>query len=592
LDALFFRGALDKDMCDKVRLMDATFVVTDLRFFDNAEGSGVQVSDGDLSTAEHQQHLAEFKVFALRLQAEQANWKRFLAARRDFDDSNQATLTRFREAAYDAMEQAVIDHASVHYSCACLATRSHMLSFLEQSLQGLAESPPAVAASTVLRVNVYNLPMLGQNYSRGLTEIAETIRNEATHHPSTSISIVFLPNTSEWGKGMEPSKQLHYMIAQARQNVIAKFHESEDSLTIIECVAMFDMSTMYSKDRELRVDFLCIFSSMTDDSETPISLFARSFLVRRRGVPGLLPVMHRKDYKDFTKAIIVIDGGNMDHALERRQWLSGVGLFRGILTALFKDMGLTKSTTCQVRDLTPYDDQLALAIIELNGPASDSSIPTLGYAAGTWKELPGALHIAAHIQANVEATLLRLINARTYILPGFRGAGQEPKIDEGLRPTIAEDSFKICNPRANDELPIRQAFYDQWSKNTATADLWKELVAAHDKEFNKTGVPFKVRRAAETPIEEMPDANAITIPPDASGPTSKEALLKESTCQEVKAFKSPASIIATETGQVYVAADEDTVLDKKDALFVLRGRFRVGQAAESLIGQGLEWHSW
>jgi hypothetical protein len=33
LEAMFRRGALDKDMIDKVRLMDADFNVNDLRFF-------------------------------------------------------------------------------------------------------------------------------------------------------------------------------------------------------------------------------------------------------------------------------------------------------------------------------------------------------------------------------------------------------------------------------------------------------------------------------------------------------------------------------------------------------------------------------
>lgn len=587
LETMFYRGVLDKDMLDKVRLMDANFAATDLRFVQDSPSLDVQVStDGQLSAAQREQLLAEFKVFTLKLQAEEATWKRYLAARMEFDDSNQAAMTRFREAAHDAMEKAINAHANTHYNVACLATRSHMLTFLEQSLKTLAESPPTVPASAVLRLNVFNLPMLGQSHSRMLSEICESIRNEAAHHPTTSLSILILPNTSEWGKGMEVNRALPSLVMQARQNVIAKLSEAGNSLTVADCVAMFDVNTMYSKEREVRTDFLCIISSQVDASDEPVSIFARSFLVRRRGVPGLLPVLHRKFFQDWTKAIMVHDHGNLDHTVERRQWFSGSGLFRGILSAVFKDMGLTSATTCQVRDFTPYDDQLALAIMEMNGPGVQASQPNMGYAAGAWKELPGSTHIRANLQASIIENLFRMLKGNTYILPGFHAVGPEPKVDISLRPTILEDSFKICCPRANDELPIRQAFYDQWSANVVTEPLWKDMILRHDLEFNPSGVPFKIRRAADTPLPEVPEANAITIPRDPAGPASKEALLQSSKCQEVQLSRGPCSIIVTEPGEVYVVAAEDTVIDNKEALFVLKGRFKIGQAATALMGQG------
>jgi hypothetical protein len=170
--------------------------------------------------------------FSVNLQAEQTAWKRYLAARMEFDDSNQSTLTRFREAAHDAKTRAMAERLNSNYPVACLATRRHALTFLEQTLQTLAETPPAVSPSAVLRLNFFNLPMTGQTHSRLLGEISETIRNEATHHPGTSMSIVFLPNTSEWGKGMEVNRGLASLVAQARQNVIAKIGEAVDGRAV------------------------------------------------------------------------------------------------------------------------------------------------------------------------------------------------------------------------------------------------------------------------------------------------------------------------------------------------------------------------
>jgi hypothetical protein len=365
LEAMFRRGVLDKDMLDKVRLMDADFNVSDLRFAQDVEGLGVQVSSGEaLSTAEREQCLAEYKVITLKLQAEQAQWKRFLTARMEFDDSTQATLTSFREAAHDAMEKAVTEHSSTFFSVECLANRGHMVTYLEQSIKIFAENPPATPVNDILRVNVFNLPMLGQAHSRMLPDIAESIRVEAAHHPTTAISVVFLPNTSEWGHGMQTGRQLNDKIASARGNVIAKLSEDVNGLVIVECVAMFDVDTMYSADRELRVDFILAISDQVDTGGKLQSIFTKSSLVKRRGVPGLVPVFPRKSFQDWTKAIMVHDHGNMDASTERRQWLSGSGLFRGIMLALFKDLGATASMACQVRDCTPYDDQLALAVME------------------------------------------------------------------------------------------------------------------------------------------------------------------------------------------------------------------------------------
>jgi len=527
----------------------------------------------------------------LTLLAEQATWKRFLATRVEFEDSDHSTLTRFREAAHDAKMRAVAEHLHSHYRVACLASRSHALTFLEQTLQTLAATPPAVPPASVLRLNFFNLPMMGQQHSRALSDISDTICCEATHHPSTSMSIVLLPNTSELGKGMDVNRGLAGLIMKARQNVIAKLGESVNGLTVVECVAMFDVNTMYSHERELRVDFLCIISNQVDAKGEHLNVFSRSFLVRRRGVPGLLPVMPRESFQDWTKPVLQLDHGNLDHTTERRQWLSGSGLFCGILSAVFTDMGLTSSTTCPVRDHTPYDDQLALAVMEMMSPPSQASRPKLGYSAGTWKDMPGGTLIHANLETMIAENLYKLVNMNKYTLAGFPSTGQEPRGDEHFHRAFFEDNFKICCPRANHELPIRQSYYDQLGTNAVTRTMFNNLVEEHDREFNKSGVPFKSRRTAETPLDEVEDANAITINPDSSWP-SKEVLLKESRCQEVKMARNPVHIIVNEAGEVFLEAQDDTIVNRNEPLFLLSGRVKVGQAATTLMAREGQWVAW
>jgi hypothetical protein len=55
-----------------------------------------------------------------------------------------------------------------------------------------------------------------------------------------------------------------------------------------------------------------------------------------------------------------------------------------------------------------------------------------------------------------------MAKAGVYNVPGTRPLGSEPKADEKTRPTLAEDKFVLCMPRANDALPLRQPVLDEW----------------------------------------------------------------------------------------------------------------------------------
>ena len=71
-------------------------------------------------------------------------------------------------------------------------------------------------------------------------------------------------------------------------------------------------------------------------------------------------------------------------------------------------------------------------------------------------------------------------------------------------------------------------------------------------------------------------------------------MLEATKGQEVQASKGPFEFVVTESGELYIIATDDVVADKKEPLFLLRGRFKVGQAATALMGAGaqLSCNSW
>ena len=91
LEHMFFRGVLDKDLFDKARVTDPTFNFLDLRFMRDV-GVDVNVSApaDDFQAAEVEKQLMDVKVFKLRLQAEQNEWRRYNVALQEWGDSTQA----------------------------------------------------------------------------------------------------------------------------------------------------------------------------------------------------------------------------------------------------------------------------------------------------------------------------------------------------------------------------------------------------------------------------------------------------------------------------------------------------------------------
>jgi len=303
--AQFKRGGLDNDMVDKARCLSPTFIYEDLRFIRSARDDATIPNQGDgdaLSNAEKQKVHADFKYMELRLKTEQAAWRRHLLALKMYDDTTQAELTEFRERAHDLRVTAINTHAEALYQAESLVSLKHLPPFFEQALATFAEQPQSrVQAEDVVRINMFNLPMMGQQFSRSLNDIAELIRLECAHHPGNTLCLVMLPNTTKWGQGMESGATRDDNIEAACKDVVAKLKEPQNNLIVQDVFALFRHDTMYSKTREMRAVFLMVVSDMkAADGKSLLSRFQSSVAWKRKAVIEALPVYQRQDFKDWT----------------------------------------------------------------------------------------------------------------------------------------------------------------------------------------------------------------------------------------------------------------------------------------------------
>lgn len=526
ITAQFKRGVLDNDMLDKARCLSPAFLYEDLRFIRSSQDdAGIpNQSDGDaLSNAEKQKVHADFKYMELRLKSEQASWRRHLLALKTYDDTTQAELTQFRERAHDLRSIAINAHAEALYQAESLVSLKYLPPFFEKALATFAEQPQSrVQAEDVVRINMFNLPMMGQWFSRQLNDIAELIRLECAHHPTNTLCLVMLPNTTKWGQGMESNATRDDNIEAACKDVVAKLKEPHNDLLIQDVFALFRHDTMYSKTREMRAVFLMAVSDMkAADGKSLQSRFQSSVAWKRKAVIEALPVFNRQDFRDWTKVATPFDHGNPDASVDRKQWFSGSGFLAGIITASLNGLGLTAAQCCHVRDWTLYDDQLAVAVMELNS-RSDKHLPMFAYAGGTFPDL-GGLTIAENVKEAIHTSMLAMVVAGTYHIPGHREPGPEPKA--ASRPVFKTDDMNLTCARANNELPILQSVHDVWDSVTMLKKEWDNLVKTHNDEFNPSGVPWKARRPAEVPLQNLPEAEAMRIQSPEGAPQSMDELV-------------------------------------------------------------------
>lgn len=122
----------------------------------------------------------------------------------------------------------------------------------------------------------------------------------------------------------------------------------------------------------------------------------------------------------------------------------------------------------------------------------------------------------------------------------------------------------------------------------AVEPLFREIIKEHDREFNASGVPWKVRRPAED-ITKVPDSEAVSVPPTPDI-TTKTALVAKSTVQELPGRSAFYELLVTEEGDLWVYGREDGIIDCTDPLFIFTGKFQVGQPATALMANGACQH--
>lgn len=156
--------------------------------------------------------------------------------------------------------------------------------------------------------------------------------------------------------------------------------------------------------------------------------------------------------------------------------------------------------------------------------------------------------------------------------------------DLGPRPALRNEQLTVTVPRNQArELPIKQDIYDKWL-GSHMAPEFQVAVAEHDRQYNPGGVPWSKRRVDPEPPEAphpqpTPAAGSLATPAPV-GQETEEALKEH---EMVPSGSKWWHFKVSAAGQVWVVATADGTLTHGDVLFLLKGKFRTGPAAEELL---------
>ena len=584
----FCRGNLDSQLLDKCKTMDPSLDPMQLRFLlDKAHSIMADWQPDALANQldQHQaaQREADFKLMETQLLTEEMAFMDYQKAYTEYSDGHQLELTEAREKSSQQRKESVANFLENHVQLAALPERSGFPDHIQHLFRQFCESPPFKTADSVLRINIVSMPSLGVSHSLhtdGFTSMAAT---ECNNFPKTTVFMVLLPNTPRFGTSIEPGRRetYHEMVMEAQKSVTEKF-EQKTGLKCKLITGQLSKDHVRSKLRELRVDLLMVVSDQTDCEGELISVWRKSEFWQRRTVINALKPLDRSMYRTWgTNSLI--EAKQRDWSVEYRHHFTGQEFWDSMILDLCSNSLACPSIHAHVRDLTLYDPEMAMAVVNLvirNGP-----YPKFSYCGLTHVHFLSSgqgKRIVDHCAERITNHTLSQVEAGTFLLPGC--APLQPSAVPAVPAVEAAHGtgapklsivFEVC-AQAGRMLPLRQSTHDRWSSTPSHKERFEAMAYAHNvtKGFNPSCTPFKLTRAAPDSVEQLEQATAAVAVPAVPGVPETVTALENAFSDGLKSFQLTPSLtifVATD-GSAYVAntSEIEVVVDRNEPLLKIK----------------------
>ena len=262
----------------------------------------------------------------------------------------------------------------------------------------------------------------------------------------------------------------------------------------------------------------------------------------RGALTELVKALPRQEMVNPCSRLNASDKG-MSKERERKQWITGASFHQAVADGLWSGMGLNAKHNAIWVDFLPYDAHLPMGCITRSG-VQVSSYPVESTASIVWAQ-PSADNraIDMFLDRKVSMCLRTQCTKKAYTIDGAPDlAAALTNFTPSTRqsPSYNAADFKLCKPMADMSLPMRKEIVDKWLSPNVPANLqdaFRAMMVSHDKDYNKTGIPFELensKRKAESPL---PGVDAVTLAPGGDCPQSRAEVQAKHGDIKLKEFK-------------------------------------------------------
>ena len=583
----FLRGNLDAQLLDKCKALDPSLDPMQLRFLlDKAHSTMADWQPDALANQldQHQaaQREADFKLLETTLLTEQMTFMDWIRAMTEYTDATQLELTEAREKSSQQRRDSVANFLESHVQLAALPERAGFPDHIQHLFRQFCESQQSKSPDSVLRVNVVSMPSLGVHHSLHADQYACMAATECNSFPKCTVFLVLLPNTPRFGSNIEPGKRdaYHELVMEAQATVLEKFQQ-KPGLKCKVVTGHLDKDHIRSKLRELRIDLLMCVSSEVDSEGELLSIWRKSEYWQRRTIINPLKPLDRSMYRTWGTNTLV-EAKQRDWSVEYRHHFTGAEFWDSFFIDLCSNSLACPSLHAHVRDLTLYDPEMAMSVVNLrirNGP-----YPKFTYCGMTHQHFLSSgqgKRIVDHCVERIMNHTLSQVEAGTFVLPGC--SPLQPAAVSAVAAVTGEApgapklslNFTVCAPSGR-LLPIRQATHDHWVNAGSHKERFEALAYAHNvtKGFNPSCTPFKLTRPAPDSLEQLEQTTAAVTVPAVPGVPETVTALENAFADGLKTFQLTPSLtifVATDRS-AYLAntSDLEIVVDRHEPLLKIK----------------------
>ena len=470
--ARYSKGYLNKELDEKVKVMDPNLKTLDFRFMQQLTGQWSLVSGPscqNTSEAEKAKEQAEFNLFSAKLAREVSLFEehaRKLKAfhAREHEDKVAANLLLKQKLGFET------EHFCNKWLPIRRCSQAGVLPYINDVMVNFAESE-GVNPQNTLQLHVVSFDKLGLHWSANLHSSVEMVANAVGTSPEHVAALVIAPNVGKPGDAYDVGK-----VSECEAEVEALLKEDHYNFRVVRVFLPFAEESLLRKSTRPGGTTAWFCFSKTRNAEGKfVSKWKGSYLqVRQRALTDC-PVLPRTQWLNPCAPMArPLGGDQISKGARSRQWSTGEGFWRVVMKSAVEWLNLDRSWLVFVIDVHPYDATLQKAAVDLRCQAD--KLPDFVVLAPIWADMGtindgdtdspdnGRLEVfnrravRLHVEAALRSGRLKVAD---FVLP------EVPSTDAANSPPVyKEDQFVITCPNASGQLPVRQAgcfFHGYWS---------------------------------------------------------------------------------------------------------------------------------